>query len=476
MTNIVLAITGGIAAYKSAMFARLLIKAGFDVRVIMTTGAQAFITPLTLQALTGNDVHTSLLDEEAEAGMGHIELAKWADLIIIAPASANTLARLSMGMADDLLTTVCLATTAPVIVAPAMNQQMWAHPAVNMNVQTLRDMNYYIIEPASGEQACGDVGSGRLPEPEQLLDEVRLFKAQQTTPQYLFGKTVVITAGPTVEAIDPVRYLSNHSSGKMGFALARACVEAGANVILIAGGKVALPTPLNVTRIDILSAKEMLVVAQQCVTGTHPALYSIDDEHEHIHQHHHEHGDCDCHEAQGQGGRDYTSHSNQQRTIDNETGNVSDGNAYNDNKSRSRLADIFIATAAVADYRTEEAAPQKIKKTQDAMTLNLVKNPDILATISLAHPELFVVGFAAETQDVERYARGKLVDKDLDMIACNDVSRADIGFASDDNAIQVFFAKQYEYDSVTLDKASKDKIAEQLTKIIGEALLQGQNK
>ena len=205
MSNIVLAITGGIAAYKSAIFARLLIKAGFDVRVIMTTGAQAFITPLKLQALTGNEVHVSLLDEKAEAGMGHIELAKWADLIVIAPASANTLARLAMGMADDLLTTVCLATTAPVMIAPAMNQQMWAHPAVHLNVQTLRDMNYYIIQPASGEQACGDVGAGRLPEPEQLLAEVLLFTAMQTTPQLLTGKRVVITAGPTVEAIDPVR-------------------------------------------------------------------------------------------------------------------------------------------------------------------------------------------------------------------------------------------------------------------------------
>lgn len=449
MSNIVLAITGGIAAYKSAIFARLLIKAGFDVRVIMTTGAQAFITPLTLQALTGNEVHISLLDEQAEAGMGHIELAKWADLIVIAPASANTLARLAMGMADDLLTTVCLATTAPVIVAPAMNQQMWAHPAVNLNVQTLRDMNYQIIQPASGEQACGDVGAGRLPEPEQLLAEVLLFNAMQTTPQLLAGKRVVITAGPTVEAIDPVRYLSNHSSGKMGFALARACVAAGAEVVLIAGGKVTLPTPLNVTRIDVLSAKDMLIAAQQCVDGTHGALqYVSADEHEH----HHDHHDCDC-------GEDHE-HEAHEPTTDT----INDGNV--------KVADIFIATAAVADYRTEEAAPQKIKKTQDAMMLSLVKNPDILATISLAHPELFVVGFAAETQDVERYARGKLAAKDLDLIACNDVSRADIGFASDDNAMQVFFSERYEHDSVTLEKASKDKIAEQLASIIGEAIWQ----
>ena len=466
MSNIVLAITGGIAAYKSAIFARLLIKAGFDVRVIMTTGAQAFITPLTLQALTGNEVHISLLDEKAEAGMGHIELAKWADLIIIAPASANTLARLAMGMADDLLTTVCLATAAPVIIAPAMNQQMWAHPAVNLNVQTLRDMNYQIIAPASGEQACGDVGAGRLPEPEQLLAEVLLFNAMQTTPQLLAGKRVVITAGPTVEAIDPVRYLSNHSTGKMGFALARACVAAGADVILIAGGKVALPTPLNVTRIDVLSAKEMLIAAQQCVDGTHSALqYVPEDEHDHSHDHdhshqHEHHGECDC-------GDDHSHSHNHSHEIDDEE------HAHSENQNV--MADIFIATAAVADYRTEEAAPQKIKKTQDAMTLSLVKNPDILATISLAHPALFVVGFAAETQDIERYARGKLVSKDLDLIACNDVSRADIGFASDDNAMQVFFSERYEHDSVTLEKASKDKIAEQLAGIIGETIWQRHN-
>ena len=461
MSNIVLAITGGIAAYKSAIFARLLVKAGFDVRVIMTTGAQAFITPLTLQALTGNEVHVSLLDEQAEAGMGHIELAKWADLIVIAPASANTLARLAMGMADDLLTTVCLATTAPVIIAPAMNQQMWAHPAVNLNVQTLRDMNYQIIQPASGEQACGDVGAGRLPEPEELLAEVLLFNAMQTTPQLLAGKRVVITAGPTVEGIDPVRYLSNHSTGKMGFALARACVAAGAEVVLIAGGKVALPTPLNVTRIDVLSAKDMLIAAQQCVDGTHSALQYLpeeDDEHshdhmheyahEHSHEHAHHHDDCGCGEE----------HQHEHTEI------INDDNV--------KVADIFIATAAVADYRTEEAAPQKIKKTQDAMTLSLVKNPDILATISLAHPELFVVGFAAETQDVEHYARGKLLSKDLDLIACNDVSRADIGFASDDNAMQVFFSERYEHDSIILEKASKDEIAEQLATIIGETIWQ----
>lgn len=399
--NVILAITGGIAAYKSAFFARSLVKAGFDVRVIMTDGAQAFITPLTLQALTGNEVHTQLLDERAEAGMGHIELAKWADLIVIAPASANTLARLAMGMADDLLATVCLATTAPVMVAPAMNQQMWAHPAVQLNVQTLADMDYIMIAPASGEQACGDVGEGRLPEPEVLLDHVLTLQAERTVPQSLAGKKVTITAGPTVEAIDPVRYLSNHSTGKMGFALARACRDAGAEVTIIAGGKITLPTPLGATRVDVLSANDMLQAAI----------------------------------ASAEAG-----------------------------------CEIFIATAAVADYRTKDAAPQKIKKTQEAMTLELVKNPDILATISHDYPDIFMVGFAAETQDVEKYARGKLASKNLDMIACNDVSRSDIGFASDDNAMEVFFAEQYQQAPVPLDKASKDKIAEQLVALVGKQL------
>ena len=455
MSNIVLAITGGIAAYKSALFARLLIKAGFEVRVIMTAGAQAFITPLTLQALTGNEVHTSLLDEHAEAGMGHIELAKWADLVIIAPASANTLARLAMGMADDLLTTVCLATTAAVIIAPAMNQQMWTHPAVSLNVETLIDMNYHLIMPASGEQACGDVGAGRLPEPDELLAAVRLFCAQQLIPQHLAGKRVVITAGPTVEAIDPVRFLSNHSSGKMGFALAKACVEAGAQVILIAGSKVTLPTPLDVIRIDVGSAQEMLSVAQQCVEGTHNVLMPLlehTDSHDHTHNHSHDH----THEH---------SHDHSHDDCDCDTTNEAQAHQF-----VQKVADIFIATAAVADYRTRDAAPQKIKKTQETMILELVKNPDILATISLAHPELFVVGFAAETQDVEHYARGKLVVKDLDMIACNDVSRADIGFASDDNAMQVFFADSYKRGAVVLEKASKDDIAARLTAMIGETL------
>ena len=441
MKNILLGITGGIAAYKSASFARLLIKNGYDVRVIMTASAQAFITPLTLQALTGNPVHIDLLDETAELGMGHIELAKWADLLIIAPATANTIAKLAMGIADDLLTTVCLATAAPILVAPAMNQQMWQHPSVKLNLQTLTDYDYEIIQPASGEQACGDIGEGRLPEPEQLLEYVQYFIARQVTPQVLAGKNVTITAGPTIEAIDPVRYLSNHSTGKMGFALAKACRNAGARVTLIVGGKVPLPTPLLVNRIDVLSAEEMLMTARQCASDDicecHDHNHHDHDHphHDHDHHHHHDHDEF--------------------------------GNDIEVEPVRT-ATDIFIATAAVADYRTRDVVPQKIKKTQDQMSLDLVKNPDILATIAEEFPEVFVVGFAAETQDVEKYARGKLDAKNLDMIACNDVSRTDIGFGSDDNAMTVFFKGKDA--AVSLEKASKDIIANQLVSLIGKQL------
>ena len=439
MKNILLGITGGIAAYKSASFARLLIKNGYDVRVIMTASAQAFITPLTLQALTGNPVHIDLLDESAELGMGHIELAKWADLLIIAPATANTIAKLAMGIADDLLTTVCLATTAPILVAPAMNQQMWQHPSVKLNLQTLTDYDYEIIQPASGEQACGDIGEGRLPEPEQLLEYVQYFIARQVTPQVLAGKNVTITAGPTIEAIDPVRYLSNHSTGKMGFALAKACRNAGARVTLIVGGKVPIPTPLLVNRIDVLSAEEMLMTARQCASDD---ICDCHDDHDHDH-HHHDH--------------DHHHHNDHDEF----------GNDMEVEPVRT-ATDIFIATAAVADYRTRDVVPQKIKKTQDQMALDLVKNPDILATIATEFPAVFVVGFAAETQDIEKYARGKLDAKNLDMIACNDVSRTDIGFGSDDNAMTVFFRDKAA--GVTLEKASKDIIANQLVSLIGKQL------
>lgn len=432
MNNIILAITGGIAAYKSAFFARLLVKNGYNVRVIMTQSAKEFITPLTMQALTGNAVHTELLDETAELGMGHIELAKWADLLIIAPATANTIAKLAMGLADDLLTTVCLATTAPILVAPAMNQQMWQHPSVTLNLQTLTDFGYDIIEPACGEQACGDVGAGRLPEPETLFEYVEFMLARQAIPQVLAGKNVTITAGATVEAIDPVRYLSNHSTGKMGFALAKACRNAGANVTVIAGGKVQLPTPMLVNRVDVMSAEQMLEAARNCANGIVEEVHDED---------HHEHG-----------------HSHDEFGNDIEV------------EPKSTATDIFIATAAVADYRTRDVVPQKIKKTQDTMSLDLVKNPDILATIAKEFGDIFTVGFAAETQDVEKYAKGKLNAKKLDMIACNDVSRKDIGFGSDDNAMTVFFADKYQRPSVSLAKMPKQDIAKALVNLIANVL------
>ncbi|MDE2420131.1 MAG: bifunctional phosphopantothenoylcysteine decarboxylase/phosphopantothenate--cysteine ligase CoaBC [Gammaproteobacteria bacterium] len=402
--NILLGVTGGIAAYKSAYLVRRLKDAGFAVRVVMTAGAQAFVTPLTFQALSGEPVHTSLLDPEAEAGMGHIELARWADLVLVAPASANAISRITAGAADDLLTTVILATAAPVFISPAMNQQMWQNQITQRNLQTLRDYQFHVIAPDSGSQACGDVGEGRMPEPEDLVAIVQShFQGQAPTTsktnQILKGKHVVITAGPTREALDPVRYVSNHSSGKMGFALAEACRDAGARVTLLAG-PVSLPTPTGVERINIVSARDLLAVSDKIV-------------------------DAGC--------------------------------------------DVFIATAAVADYRAEHIADQKIKKQGDSLTLTLVKNPDIVATIAKHAKRPFMVGFAAETQRMEEYARGKLETKQLDMIACNDVSRGDIGFASDDNAMTVFFSDRFGLEKVILDKASKKEIAARLVECLVHA-------
>lgn len=416
--RIVLGVTGGIAAYKSAVLVRRLKDYGFDVRVVMTEGAQAFITPLTFQALSGNPVHTTLLDPAAEAGMGHIELARWADLILIAPASANTIARLNSGLADDLLSTLVLATKAPVWLAPAMNQQMWANQITQRNLNALQQTGMQVIAPEAGEQACGDVGLGRMPEPEQLAekvayyfnqthgaaDELPLIELSAQTQQLLRGQHVVITAGPTREAIDPVRYVSNHSTGKMGFALAEACRDAGARVTLIAG-PVSLATPKGVTRINIGSAQELLDACQQAV-------------------------EQDC--------------------------------------------DIFIATAAVADYRASSVATQKIKKTDDSLSIHLVKNPDIVASIAQHQKRPFMVGFAAETQHMEEYANNKLVKKNLDMIAVNDVSRSDIGFGSDENAMTVFFAQQYAMPQESLQKAPKTKIASQLVDAIARARQQQQ--
>lgn len=403
--NIVLAVTGGIAAYKSAILVRRLKDYGFDVRVVMTHGAQAFITPLTFQALSGNPVHTELLDPAAEAGMGHIELARWADLLLVAPASCDTLAKFAHGLADDLLSTVFLATKSPVWVAPAMNQQMWAAKATQRNLQTLVEDGVHVIMPDAGEQACGDVGLGRMPEPEEIAKQVAGYfhQAQRAIAEkfgLLAGKRVVITAGPTREAIDPVRYISNHSTGKMGFALAAACYAAGAQVTLIAG-PVSLDTPNGVKRVNVASARQMLDISMDSL-------------------------EIGC--------------------------------------------DIFIATAAVADYRVAEVAEHKIKKAGDELNVSLVKNPDIVATIAGQEKRPFMVGFAAETQNVEEYAAGKLVAKKLDMIACNDVSRADIGFASDENAMTVFFAENYHMKKRELEKASKQEISQQLVEAISDAL------
>ena len=405
--NIILAVTGGIAAYKSAILVRRLKDFGFDVRVVMTHGAQAFITPLTFQALSGNPVHTELLNPEAEAGMGHIELARWADLVLVAPASWDTIAKFANGLADDLLSTLYLATKAPVWVAPAMNQQMWAAKATQRNLQTLVEDGVHVIMPDAGEQACGDVGLGRMPEPEDLAKQVAAYfhKAQRAIAEkfgLLAGKRVTITAGPTREAIDPVRYISNHSTGKMGFSLAAACYAAGAKVTLVAG-PVSLDTPNGVDRINVKSAMQMLDVSMN---------------------------------------------------------QLKEG------------CDIFIATAAVADYRVAEVAEHKIKKSGDELAVSLVKNPDIVATIAQQQQRPFMVGFAAETQNVEEYAAGKLVAKKLDMIACNDVSRPDIGFASDENAMTVFFAQSYHMEKRELEKASKQEISQQLVEAIHDALLQ----
>ena len=403
--NIILAVTGGIAAYKSAILVRRLKDYGFDVRVVMTQGAQAFITPLTFQALSGNPVHTELLVPEAEAGMGHIELARWADLILVAPASCDSIAKFANGLADDLLSTLYLATKAPVWVAPAMNQQMWAAKATQRNLQTLVEDGVHVIMPDAGEQACGDVGLGRMPEPEDLARQVAAYfhKAQRAIAEkfgLLAGKRVTITAGPTREAIDPVRYISNHSTGKMGFALAAACYAAGAKVTLVAG-PVSLDTPNGVQRINVSSAMQMLDVSMN---------------------------------------------------------QLKEG------------CDIFIATAAVADYRVAQVAEHKIKKAGDELAVSLVKNPDIVATIAQQQQRPFMVGFAAETQNVEEYAAGKLVAKKLDMIACNDVSRPDIGFASDENAMTVFFAQSYHMNKRELEKASKQEISQQLVESIADAL------
>ena len=361
--RILLGVSGGIAAYKSAELVRRLKDQGAEVRVVMTRSAKEFITPLTLQAVSGHPVADSLLDPAAEAGMGHIELAKWADLVLIAPASANLMARMAAGMADELLTTLCVATPAPVALAPAMNQQMYLNAATQANLKTLASHGILLWGPDSGSQACGDVGPGRMLNPDELVAECCRFFAKPK-----LDLRVLITAGPTREALDPVRYISNHSSGKMGFALAAAAAELGAAVPLVTG-PVNLPTPVGVRRIDVESALQM------------------------------------------------------QAAVMAEAGQQQ----------------IVIGCAAVADYRPAEISPQKIKKSADEVTLTLVKNPDIIAEVAALAAKPFVVGFAAETRDVEHYALDKMARKKLDMIAANDVAREGQGFNSDDNALTVFW-------------------------------------
>ena len=357
--RIILGVTGGIAAYKSAEIIRRLQDQGAEVRVVMTAAAEEFIRPLTMQALSGNPVHSQLLDSEAEAGMGHIELARWADLLLIAPASANFIANMVHGRADSLLSAIHLATPAIVAVAPAMNQAMWAHAASVANISMLQERGVRIIGPDEGIQACGDVGPGRMQQPDAIVHNLgSLFQTGR-----LAGKKLVITAGPTREALDPVRYISNHSSGKMGYALAEAAIEAGANVSLISG-PVAIAPPERCQFTAVESAQQMLNASLEAAAD----------------------------------------------------------------------ADIFIAAAAVADYRASSVAEQKIKKQGEQISISLEKTPDIVATVA-QQTDCFVVGFAAETQDVESYARDKLARKNLHAIIANDVSRGDVGFNAEDNEV-----------------------------------------
>lgn len=390
--KILLGISGGIAAYKCADLTRRLIERGAKVQVVMTKAAKEFITPLTMQAVSGHPVSDSLLDPAAEASMGHIELAKWADLVLLAPATADLIARMAAGMGNDLLSTLVLATDAPIAVSPAMNQQMYLNQATQENIATLKRRGMQIWGPAAGEQACGDIGPGRMLEPMQLVALCEQFFG----PKPLTNKSILISAGPTREAIDPVRYISNHSSGKMGYALAEAAVSLGADVTLVSG-PVSLTTPNGVNRINVDSADNM-----------------------------------------------------HQQVMDNATN-----------------SDIFISCAAVADYRPQTISDQKLKKTDDNdhMTITMVKNPDIVASVAaMTENRPFTVGFAAETQNVETYARGKLKNKKLDMICANDVSITGQGFNSNNNAITVYWHDGEQ--SLTL--ASKRDIAEQILTLIAQ--------
>jgi phosphopantothenoylcysteine decarboxylase/phosphopantothenate--cysteine ligase len=365
--RVVLGVTGGIAAYKSAELTRRLKDHGADVQVVMTSGAQQFVAPLTFQALSGRPVRTDLWDAAADAAMGHIELARWPQRIVIAPATADFIARLAHGLADDLLSTLCLATDVPIIVVPAMNRLMWANAATQANVAALRQRGLTILGPAEGSQACGETGAGRMVEPQEIVEAV-FATVRVEAIGALQGKKVVVTAGPTRERIDPVRFITNRSSGKMGYAVAEAARDAGASVVIVSG-PVNVPTPPGVKRIDVETAEQMMEAVQAEIADT----------------------------------------------------------------------DIFIAAAAVSDYRMREIAEHKIKKTSDELSLHLARTPDILATVAAGSPRPFVVGFAAETQDVERNALLKLEGKKLDMIAANQVGEG-LAFDCDDNALTVYWA------------------------------------
>jgi phosphopantothenoylcysteine decarboxylase/phosphopantothenate--cysteine ligase len=390
--RILLGVTGGIAAYKSPDLVRRLRERGAEVQVVMTASAREFVTATTFQAVSGRPVRTDLWDAAAEAAMGHIELARWAEVVLIAPATADFLARLAAGQADDLLTTLCLATEAPVAVAPAMNHIMWANAATRANAGTLQQRGIHIFGPGSGDQACGEVGEGRMLEPLELVDRIAGLP-RSSGP--LLGRRVLISAGPTRERIDPVRFISNRSSGKMGFAVAQAAREAGAEVVLVSG-PVSLPTPPGVRRIDVESAADMLAAVLKEVEGT----------------------------------------------------------------------DIFISTAAVADYRPARPADQKIKKTSDTLDLCMERTSDVLATVAARPERPFVVGFAAETESVEQNARLKLIKKNLDMIAANEVGH-DKAFDCEDNQLIVLWRnKRHE-----LGKASKLALARELVALIAESFV-----
>lgn len=391
--RILLCVSGGIAAYKAVELVRRLREAGAEVQVAMTANAQRFVGAASLQAVAGTPVRDTLWDEAAEAAMGHIELARWADRVVVAPATADLLAKLAHGIADDLVTTLCLATTAPIAVAPAMNNRMWLHPATRANLATLRDRGVAVIGPDDGAQACGEFGPGRLSEPPAIVAALAAGFAAPAAD--LAGCRLLISAGPTFEDLDPVRFVGNRSSGKMGFAIAAAAARRGAEVVLVAG-PVHLPTPEGVRRIDVRSAAQM----RDAVLGALPA-------------------------------------------------------------------DVYIGAAAIADYAPRTVSAEKIKKTREGggetLTVELVRTPDVLAEVAVhAQRPQVVVGFAAETSDVEHYARGKLERKRLDMIAANQVGREGCGFESDDNALTVIDAEAAH----ALGPAPKTALADALLDLI----------